>query len=49
MYIIYKDIGGVKTAIGIGGSESECWLKCQQLNTVYSAARGIRYSYEKYQ
>lgn len=48
MFIVFEDNCGVKRAIAVAGSESEAWLMCGQKNSVYKAAKGIRYGYERY-
>lgn len=48
MYIIFEDNCGKKRAIGVANSESEAWLVCGQKNSVYKAAIGIKYGYERY-
>ena len=48
MYIVYEEHDGNRKAIAVAQSESEAWFKCGSLNTVFKAAKGIRYSYERW-
>lgn len=48
MYIVYEDNCGNKTAVDVAQSESEAWMKCRNMNSVFKAAKGIRYAYERY-
>lgn len=48
MWIVYENNNGKKKAIEIVDSESSAWLKCGELNSVYRAACGVRYGYERY-
>ena len=47
MWKVFEEVKGVKTLFATCWSESMAWLLCRENTSVYSIAKGIRYTYER--